>query len=69
MEGRPESVPYWEAYDGARSDLVTEFSDAIERRARELRRLEPGTKASDAIRQAETEILRAVLSGDGLSIM
>ena len=66
MEGRPESVPYWEAYDGARADLVTKFSEAIERRALELQRLRPGTKASDALDQAEAEVLRAALSGDGL---
>lgn len=68
MEGRPGSIPYWEAYEGARADLVTEFREAIERRASEFRRREVGRRASDVLAEAESEILRAVLSGNGPSV-
>ena len=64
IEGRPGSIPYWEAYDGARADLVAEFGERIERRASELKRLGPDPIGSEARRKAETEILRAVLSGN-----
>ena len=64
MEGRPESVPYWEAYDGARADLVAEFREAIERRKSELQRLGASKDGTEVRDRAEAEILRAVLSGD-----
>jgi hypothetical protein len=63
MEGRPESTPYWEAYDGARADLVAEFREEIECRASELQRLRVSNNGTEARDRAEAEILRSVLSG------
>jgi len=62
--GRPDSIPYWEAYDWARADLVAESGESIEIRASELQRLGISPNDSDARQKAEAEILRAVLSGD-----
>jgi hypothetical protein len=36
LAGRPVAVPSWEAYHGAREDLVARFRPTIERRAYEL---------------------------------
>ena len=62
LEGRPQSVPYWEAYEGARSDLAADFKDAIGQRASELRRLGLSEDEAEAVKRAEFEILRAALS-------
>ena len=66
MEGRPGSVPYWEAYDGARADLVAEFREEIERRAFELQSLGFSNDGTEARARAEAEILRAALSGSNM---
>lgn len=63
VAGRPESVPYWEAYEEARADLVAELWDSIEQRASELIRLGKATDKRQARRRAEAEIIREVLSG------
>jgi hypothetical protein len=68
MEGRPQSVPYWEAYEKARADLVARLGDMIRRHAADLQRLGRAAGTRDALEQAEAEILREVLSGDGLGI-
>lgn len=64
IAGRPDSIPYWEAYDRTRADLVAELGESIARRASELQRLGVSPNGSDARQKAEAEILRAVLSGD-----
>jgi atypical dual specificity phosphatase len=63
LRGRPDAVPSWEAYKGARGDLVARHRDAIERRAYELfERLARGDAGADW-HEAETEIIAGVLRG------
>jgi hypothetical protein len=62
MNGRPESIPYWEAYDGARADLVDRHREEIERRASELERLGLAPDRPWAIERAEFEVIRRMLS-------
>jgi protein-tyrosine phosphatase len=63
LEGRPASVPYWEAYHGARADLAVRHVKQIERRVSELEDLGLSGDGTDAMRKAEAEVLRTVLSG------
>jgi hypothetical protein len=60
--GRPESVPYWDAYAGARADLIAELSESIERRVLELEKFGISSSLSEARNRAEIEIIRAALS-------
>jgi len=62
LEGRPGSVPAWEAYYGCCEDLVARHREAIERRAYELYELGVhGNAYADWI-QAQAEILRLMLT-------
>lgn len=63
LAGRPEAVPAWEAYHGARADLVARHRAAIERRAYRLYREGVYASAEADWRQAEGEVLRAALLG------
>jgi atypical dual specificity phosphatase len=63
MDGRPGAVPYWEAYDGARTDLIDRHSEAIERRAAELAGDNLSLDGPRVLSRAEAEVLREVLSG------
>jgi hypothetical protein len=60
--GRPESVPYWDAYAGARADLIADLSESIERRVLELEKFGISSSLSEARNRAEIEIIRAALS-------
>lgn len=62
IAGRPESIPYWEAFDAARMDLVAELWESIERRTSELLRLGVTSTEREARRRAEAEAIRAALS-------
>ncbi len=62
MDGRPESVPYWEAYDGARSDLVALHREAIDQHAEQLEKLGLSENRTKALDRAEAEVLRRMLS-------
>jgi len=62
MNGRPGSVPYWEAYEGAREDLTSRHREAIERRASELAGDNLSLDGSRVVSRAEAEVLREVLS-------
>ena len=62
MTGRPESIPYWEAYDEARAGMVAGLWEMIDRRASELLRLGIASDGRRARRQAETEVIREALS-------
>jgi hypothetical protein len=62
VAGRPGSIPYWEAYDAARTDLLAELREPIERRASELQESGTSSSRSEARNRAEVEILRATLS-------
>ncbi len=62
IEGRPDSIPYWEAYEGARADLLAQFGESIRRRALELERLRVSLTGSEARHKAEMEVLREALS-------
>lgn len=57
---RPEAVPYWDAYHGCRQDLVNLCRDAIERRAWDLAKTEPGSAPESHWIRAENEIIRDV---------
>ena len=63
MAKRPESIPYWEAYEAARADLSAVHMEAIKQRAAELDRsgLFPGKGA--AMNRAEAEVLSRALAG------
>jgi len=63
MAGRPESIPYWEAYDETRADLVAELWESIDRRASELLRLGGVSDERIARSRAEIEVIREALSG------
>lgn len=65
LENRPEAVPSWEAYEGARADLVERHRPAIARRAHELHESGANESAEADWLQAETEILRTVLLPTG----
>lgn len=62
LQGRPGSVPAWEAYHGCREDLSRQHRPAIERRAYELYQRGAHDNAYGDWLQAESEILRAVLT-------
>ncbi len=62
LEGRPESVPAWEAYYGCREDLVSRHRKAIEWRAYELYELGVHGNAHADWFQAQAEILRSMLT-------
>jgi len=62
LDGRPGAVPAWEAFHGARADLVARFRGAIERRAYELYQQRVNPSAEEDWCQAEAEVLRSVLS-------
>jgi len=64
LEGRPGSVPAWEAYYGCCEDLVERHSEAIERRAYELYELGVHDSVYYDWFQAQTEILRSILTGE-----
>jgi protein-tyrosine phosphatase len=57
---RPEAAPYWEAYHDCRRDLVELCRDAIERRAWDLAKSEPGSAPESHWIRAEKEIIRDV---------
>lgn len=62
LEGRPESVPAWEAYYGCCEDLVARYRGAIERRAYEIYKLGVHGNADADWFQAQAEILRSMLT-------
>lgn len=62
LKGRPEAVPAWEAYSGSLEDLVARHRQAIERRAYVLYQLGVHHNAFADWNQAQTEILRSVLT-------
>ncbi len=62
LEGRPGSVPAWEAYYGCCADLVDRHREGIERRAYELYQLGVHGDAHADWFQAQTEILRLILT-------
>ena len=62
MDARPGAVPYWEAYEGAREDLKTRHSEAIERRVSELAGDNLSLDGARVESRAEAEVLREVLS-------
>jgi hypothetical protein len=61
LEGRPGAVPSWEAYHGARSDLVARFRREIEHRAHQLSEQGPTSDMAGDWHQAEFEVLRTAL--------
>ena len=61
LEGRPGSVPAWEAYYGCREDLVARHRKAIERRAYHLYELGIHDNGYNDWFQAQAEILRSIL--------
>jgi hypothetical protein len=60
LEGRPGSVPAWEAYYGCCEDLVARYRRTIERRAYELYKLGVHGNADADWFQAQAEILRSM---------
>lgn len=62
LDGRPESVPAWEAYHGCRKDLIARHRGTIERRAYELYELGIHGDAHAHWFQAQSEILRSILT-------
>lgn len=62
LKGRPDAVPAWEAYRGARADLVARNHGTIERRAYDLYEKDIMGNADTHWHQAEAEILHAVLA-------
>jgi hypothetical protein len=62
LEGRPGAVPAWEAYYGCREDLVARHRQAIERRAYQLYDLGVHGNAHADWLQAQSEILRSMLT-------
>lgn len=62
QEGRPGSVPAWEAYYGCFEDLLARHREAIERRAYELYELGVHGNAYADWFQAQAEILRSMLT-------
>jgi hypothetical protein len=60
--GRPESIPYWEAYEEARADLIAELGEEIDRRALEIQRLGTIADPYGARKRAEAEALRVALT-------
>jgi predicted protein tyrosine phosphatase len=64
MRARPESIPYWEAYEGARADLKARHRETIEEMAAGLDRSGLCSDRYSALARAEIEVLRAALSDD-----
>lgn len=62
LEGRPGSVPAWEAYYGCCEDLVARHRKAIERRAYELYEQGVHGNADADWFQAQAETLRSILT-------
>lgn len=62
LEGCPDAVPAWEAYYGCREDLIARHRQAIEWRAYELYELGVHGNASSDWFQAQSEILRSILT-------
>ncbi len=62
LEGRPVAVPSWEAYFGARADLVSQFRTKIERRAYELYERGVNGNARADWYQAESDVLCGTLA-------
>ena len=62
LEGRPGSVPSWEAYYGCCKDLVARHRQDIERRAYHLYELGVHGNADTDWFQAQAEILRSMLT-------
>jgi predicted protein tyrosine phosphatase len=63
MTKRPESIPYWEAYEAARGDLAAVHAEAIERRADQLERSGLCRNRTTATDRAAAEVLSKVLGG------
>lgn len=59
--GRPQADPYWEAWHGARSDLLQLNHDAVELRAWDRSQRDPNAPPEDNWFCAETEVIREVL--------
>jgi hypothetical protein len=62
LEGRPGSVPAWEAYYGCLEDLGARYRQDIEQRAYELYELGAHGKADTDWFQAQSEILCSILT-------
>lgn len=62
LEGRPVAVPAWEAYHGARKDLVIRLRAAIERRAYELYEQGVNGDARADWYEAEADVLHGALA-------
>lgn len=62
LKGRPAAVPAWEAYLGCRVELVAGHREAIVQRAFELYQRGVHKNADADWHQAESEILREVLT-------
>jgi atypical dual specificity phosphatase len=63
--GRPEAVPSWEAFEGAREDLAARYKDVIEARAYTLYEKGVNNDARADWIQARSEVLRSVLTPPG----
>lgn len=61
LRGRPQAEPYWEAYNGCRTDLVAANEASIQRRARDLAQRDPAGSADRHRGEAERQIIRDVL--------
>lgn len=62
LKGRPGAVPAWEAYYGCCEDLIARYRQAIEWRAYELYELGVHGNAHADWFQAQSEILRSMLT-------
>ncbi len=62
LDGRPVAVPAWEAYHGARRDLVRRLRTAIERRAYELYKQGVNGDAKADWCEAEADVLHGALA-------
>ncbi len=62
LKGRPVAVPSWEAYHGARTDLVSRFRHKIERRAYELYERGKNDNARADWCEAEADVLSSALA-------
>lgn len=63
LAARPGAEPYWEAYHGARADLVDAHRDAIAMTAWSLSQAQPERAAEANWYDAERRVIAAVLSG------
>jgi atypical dual specificity phosphatase len=59
--GRPQAEPYWDAWQGCRSDLVEQHRDVIAARAWDLSQRHPGTPVQDHWHHAEAAVIREFL--------